>query len=73
MLTLLDRIHQKLPQASESVLEQVWKILAATENNAELSKLATEDEELSAEFDRWEAASDEDEALIEAMLINEGV
>jgi hypothetical protein len=53
------RINQKLPQAPESVLEQVWTILNA----------ANEDEELYAEFDslietlceRWEAASDEDE------------
>ncbi len=52
MLTLLDRINQKLPQAPESVLAQVWTILNAT----------SEDDELSAEFDRWEAASDEDEA-----------
>jgi hypothetical protein len=59
MLTLLEfrlerlrqRINQKLPQAPESVLEQVWTILNAT----------NEDEELYAEFDRWEAASDEDE------------
>jgi hypothetical protein len=73
MLTLLDfrlerlrqRIQQKLPQASESVLEQVWTILNATN---ELSELAHEDEELYAEFDRWEAASDEDEAQIEKML-----
>jgi hypothetical protein len=66
MLTLLEfrlerlrqRINQKLPQAPESVLEQVWTILNA----------ANEDEELYAEFDRWEAASDEDEARIEAIL-----
>jgi hypothetical protein len=63
MLTLLDRINQKLPQAPESVLEQVWMILNA----------ANEDEELCAEFDRWEAASDEDEAQIEAMLATKGV
>ena len=59
MLTLLDRINQKLPQAPESVLEQVWTIL--------------NDNELYAEFDRWEAASDEDEAQIEAMLATKGV
>lgn len=66
MQTLLDvrlarlrqRIQQKLPQASESVLEQVWSILTATDNNAELSELASEEEELYAEFERWEAASD---------------
>jgi hypothetical protein len=63
MLTLLDRINQKLPQVPESVLEQVWTILNAT----------NEDEELYAEFDRWEAASDEDEAQIEAMLATKGV
>jgi hypothetical protein len=63
MLTLLDRINQKLPQAPESVLEQVWTILNA----------ATEDNELYAEFDRWEAASDEDDAQIEAMLATKGV
>jgi hypothetical protein len=62
MLTLLDRINQKLPQAPESVLEQVWTILNA----------ANEDD-LYAEFDRWEAASDEDEAQIEAMLATKGV
>ena len=62
MLTLLDRIQQKLPQAPESVLQQVWTILNAAG-----------DEELNNEFDRWEAASDEDEvedeAQIEASLI----
>jgi hypothetical protein len=63
MLTLLDRINQKLPQVPESVLAQVWTILNAT----------NEDEELSAEFDRWKAASDEDEAQIEAMLATKGV
>lgn len=73
MLTLLARIQQKLPQASESVLEQVWTILTSTDNNARLSELANEDEELYAEFERWEAASDEDEAQIEAMLSAKGV
>jgi ferric-dicitrate binding protein FerR (iron transport regulator) len=63
MLTLLDRINQKLPQVPESVLEQVWMILNA----------ANEDDELDAEFERWEAASDEDEAQIEAMLATKGV
>lgn len=63
MLTLLDRINQKLTQAPESVLAQVWTILNAT----------NEDDELSAEFERWEAASDEDEAQIEAMLATKGV
>jgi hypothetical protein len=63
MLTLLDQIQQKLPQAPESVLEKVWTILNAT----------NEDDELYAEFDRWEAASDEDEAQIEAMLATKGV
>jgi hypothetical protein len=62
MLTLLDQINQKLPQAPESVLEQVWTILNA----------ANEDD-LYAEFDRWEAASDEDEAQIEAILATKGV
>jgi hypothetical protein len=65
MLTLLvgvaslkeNLIHQK-PQAPESVLEQVWTILNA----------AHEDKELYTEFDRWEAASDEDEVQIETML-----
>ena len=63
MLTLLDRINQKLPQAPESVLEQVWTILNA----------ANENDELDAQFERWEAASDEDEAQIEAMLATKGV
>jgi hypothetical protein len=63
MLTLLEQINQKLPQAPESVLEQVWMILNA----------ANEDDELYAEFDRWEAASDEDEAQIEAILATKGV
>jgi hypothetical protein len=62
MLTLLDQINQKLPQAPESVLEQVWTILNA----------ANEDD-LYTEFDRWEAASDEDDAQIEAMLATKGV
>jgi hypothetical protein len=69
MLSLLDRINQKLPQASRSVLEQVWTIL----NSNELSESANEDDELDAEFERWEAASDEDEAQIEAMLASKGV
>jgi hypothetical protein len=64
MLTLLDKIHQKLPQVSESVLAQVWTILNVSES-------ANEDEELYAEFELWEAASDEDEAQMEAML-NQG-
>jgi hypothetical protein len=42
MLTLLEQINQKLPQAPESVLEQVWMILNA----------ANEDDELYAEFVR---------------------
>jgi hypothetical protein len=63
MLTLLEQINQKLPQAPESVLAQVWMILNA----------ANEDDELYAEFDRWEAASDEDEAQIEAILATKGV
>ncbi len=62
MLTLLDRIQQKLPQAPESVLEKVWTILNATH----------EDDELYAQFESWEAASDEDEAQIEAMLATKG-
>jgi exonuclease I len=78
MLTLLElrlerlrqRIHRKLPQASESVLEQVWTILNATN---ELSESANEDKELYDEFERWEAASDEDEAQIEAMLAAKSV
>ena len=45
------------------MLAQVWTILNA----------ANEDEEPSAEFERWEAASDEDEAQIEAMLATKGV
>ncbi len=68
MLTLLDRIQQKLPQASESVLEQVWTILTSADRDVELSALAIEDEELDAEFALWDAASDEDEAQIENML-----
>lgn len=63
MLTLLDRINQKLPQAPEAVLEQVWTILNA----------ANENDELNAEFARWEAASDEDEDQLEAILANKGV
>lgn len=63
MLTLLDRINQKLPQAPDSVLEKVWTILNAV----------NEDDELYAEFELWEAASDEDEAQIEAMLATKGV
>jgi hypothetical protein len=71
MLTLLElrlerlrqRINQKLPQASDSVLEQVWTILNAV----------NEGDELYAEFERWEDASDEDEAQIEAMLATKGM
>ncbi len=78
MLTLIDRIHKKLPQASESVLEQVWNILNVS---SELSASANEGRDLDGELDplletlceRWEAASDEDEAQIEAMLVAEGI
>jgi hypothetical protein len=63
MLTLLDRINQKLPQVPESVLEKVWMIL----------NTANEDDDLDAEFKRWEAASDEDEAQIESMLATKSV
>ncbi len=62
MLTLFDRIQQKLPQAPESVLQQVWTILNAAE-----------DEDLDDEFDRWEAASDEDEAQLAKILTTKGV
>jgi hypothetical protein len=62
MLTLLDRIQQKLPQAPESVLQQVWTILNTTG-----------DEELNDEFERWEAASDEDEEQLAKMLTTKGV
>jgi hypothetical protein len=68
MLTLLDLIQQKLPQASESVLEQVWTILTSADNNAKLLALSNEEEELAAQFERWEAASDEDEVQIEKIL-----
>jgi hypothetical protein len=62
MLTLFDRIQQKLPQAPESVLQQVWTILNAAE-----------DEDLDDEFDRWEAASDEDEAQLAKILTTKGM
>ena len=62
MLTLFDRIQQKLPQAPESVLQQVWTILNAAG-----------DEDLDDEFDRWEAASDEDEAQLAKILTTKGV
>ena len=62
MLTLLNRIQQKLPQAPESVLQQVWTILNAAG-----------DEELDDEFDRWEAASDEDEAQLAKILTTKGM
>ena len=62
MLTLLARIQQRLPQAPESVLQQVWTILNAAE-----------DEDLDDEFDRWEAASDEDEAQLAKILTTKGV
>jgi len=62
MLTLFDRIQQKLPQAPESVLQQVWTILNAAE-----------DEDLDDEFERWEAASDEDEAQLAKILTTKGM
>ena len=62
MLTLFDRIQQKLPQAPESVLQQVWTILNAAE-----------DEDLDDEFDRWEAPSDEDEAQLAKILTTKGM
>jgi hypothetical protein len=73
MLTLLDRIYQKLPQAPESVLVQVWKLLNTGENNHQLSEATTEEGDLDDEFARWEAASDEDEAQIETMLKAKGI
>ena len=62
MLTLLNRIQEKLPQAPESVLQQVWTILNAAG-----------DEELDDEFERWEAASDEDEAQLAKILTTKGM
>ena len=62
MLTLLNRIQEKLPQAPESVFQQVWTILNAAG-----------DEELDDEFERWEAASDEDEAQLAKILTTKGM
>jgi uncharacterized membrane protein YccC len=35
MLTLLEQIHQELPQASELVLQEVWTILNLADNESE--------------------------------------
>ena len=61
MLTILNRINQKLPYVSESVLQEVWIMLDTMESS--------EEKKLSDEFDRWEAASDEDSELVEEILI----
>ncbi len=86
MLTLIEQISQKLPYASESLLQEVWMILSATDER-ELSESETKnspnprnflnsydpcDEGLSDEFERWEAASDEDSDRIEEMSISKG-
>jgi hypothetical protein len=41
MPTLIEQISQKLPQASESVLQEVWVILSSATNNEESSDLET--------------------------------
>ena len=41
MLTLIEQINQKLPAASESVLQEVWVILSSAANQGESSNLAT--------------------------------
>jgi hypothetical protein len=66
MLTLLEQINQKLPHASELVLQEVWTILTTTEETPFL-----EDADLANEFAQWEAASDEDSEWMEAILTEE--
>jgi hypothetical protein len=69
--TLLEKISQKLPYASESVLQEVWMILGSATNCQE--PLDLENEVLYDEFDRWEAASDEDGDRLEEMLVSENL
>jgi hypothetical protein len=69
--TLLEQISQKLPYASESVLQEVWMILGSATDRQE--SLEPENEVLYDEFDRWEAASDEDGDQIEEMLVSENL
>lgn len=86
MLNLIEQISQKLPHASESLLQEIWMMLSATDrqklsesvtknspnHHNFLSSDAPYDEGLSDEFERWEAASDEDSDRIEEMSIAKG-
>jgi hypothetical protein len=77
MLTILEQIHQKLPQASETLLQEVLTILSAA-TPQKTQQLATdvfntEDSDLANEFAQWETASDEDSQWIEEMLTQEQI
>jgi hypothetical protein len=69
MPTLLEKTSQKLPYASESVLQEVWMILGSAANRQESSE--PENEGLYDESERWEAASDEDGDQLEERLLDE--
>ena len=59
MLTSIDRITQLLPQASESVLEEVWIILSTAVNNQESSELETNSDRKHSAFLNGYAPEDE--------------
>nr|WP_309738147.1 DUF433 domain-containing protein [Chamaesiphon sp. OTE_20_metabat_361] len=58
------------PTISATDLTNAW--VYATVHPEEIELAIRENEELDAEFDRWEAAGDEDEAQIKAMLEKKG-
>lgn len=71
MLTLLEQIHQKLPQASEILLQEVLTILSTDPPQQPETDILNA--ELAHEFAQWEAASDEDSEWIEELLIQEQI
>jgi hypothetical protein len=77
MLTTLEQIHRKLPQASETILQEVLTILIAAipqkYPQSTPDDFNLEDSDLADEFAQWEAASDEDSAQIEEMLTKEQI
>jgi hypothetical protein len=75
MLTLLEQINQKLPQASESVLQEVLVILSSanSESHSLVNKPNEDLAEFAGEFEQWEAASEEDCANWEAFALKEAM
>jgi hypothetical protein len=73
MLTTLEQINQKLPQASEAVLQEILTILSAKSQQLAPSVFNAEDSDLANEFAQWEAASDEDSQWIDKLLTQEQI